>query len=304
MTANIFTSGNPIYAGFLVAALILIGIEVIQERRRAGVHGFAWWALGGLTLINLLGLLYFWINRISVEMALTGGEQSAVAILQHALRGEPIYRLWYDSDPLTTPPLFQILSIPFAFVFGANIGTLRLVSVLGIIASGLIVFRAVTEKTHSSWWGMIGLGLFATAVGMMDSYMGTASPAPWLLCCALLGTYLIDRNHSESDIMLGILVLSNAVWIQQAGILFLIGALAYLTWNRGWAVAAHYWLMGVALTVLAWVTIGPLVFGDQFLSLTVLTPLKNLDFSFSGLSRYGLFVSGTYPFWHSPAAHW
>jgi len=295
MTANIFTSGNPIYAGFLIAALILIGIEVIQERRRVGMHGFAWWALGGLTLINLLGLLYFWINRISVEMALTGGEQSAVAILQHALRGEPIYRLWYDSDPLTTPPLFQILSIPFAFVFGANIGTLRLVSVLGIIASGLIVFRAVTEKTNSSWWGMVGLGLFATAVGMMDSYMGTASPAPWLLCCALLGTYLIDRNHSESDIMLGILVLSNAVWIQQAGILFLIGALAYLTWNRGWAVAAHYWLMGVALTVLAWVTIGPLLFGDQFLSLTVLTPLKNLDFSFSGLSRYGLFVSGTYP---------
>ena len=295
MATNIMTSGNPIYAGFLIAAILLIVIEVWQEHRHGKIHGLAWWALAGLTVVNLFGLLYFWVDRIGMSLASSQAEQSASLLLAHAMNGESFYRAYGDVAPMTIPPFYQLMSIPFALLFGPSVGTLRFVSVLGMIGSGMIVFRLATEKTGSHWWGLIGLGLFATAVGMIDSYMGAASPDPWLLCCALLGTYLLDRQDSESDVMLGILVLSNGVWFRQAGLFFLVGGLAYLTWSKGWTAAARYWLLGTLFSVLAWVTIGPLLFGSEFLKLTVFSLFNGLDFSLVRLLHYGVYLTTTYP---------
>ncbi len=286
---------NPIYAGFLVAALVLIAIEVLQERRRAGTYGLAWWGLGALTVVQMLFLLYTWVDRIGLNLQPSQAEQSTVALMQHVMRGEMLYHAWTDATILTYPPLYFVISVPFSVLFGANLATLRLVSVLGTVAAGMILLRTVQEKTGSRWWAMIGLGLYTTVVGLMETYLGTASPEPWLLCCVLLGTYLIDHNRSMRELALGVLVLSNAVWAHQLGMVFLIGALVFLTWRHGIQVTEYLWALAVGLTILAWVTIGPMFFGDQFLNFTTVQALIISPFSLEGIAHYATFVTGTYP---------
>lgn len=286
---------NPIYAGFLIAAIVVTGVEIFHARRRSGIHGLAWWVLGGLAVLNFLGLLYFWLDHINLHFTPTANELIALQQLQHAIHGEALYPIQNGEQNFSQPPFFHLLSIPFALLLGTNLATLRLVAIVGTAASAMAVFRIITEKTASNWWGLIGVGLFANAVSMTSEFSGTASPLPWLLCCALLGTYLIDSNRSERATLLGVLVLCNSLWFHQAGLFFVLGGLIHLTWVRGATAALRYWLLAAFTTVIIGAIVGPILLGSDFLNLTILKPLSELAFSPAGFSIYAVFVSGTFP---------
>lgn len=188
-------------------------------------------------------------------------------VMQHARRvmhGQSIYPLpTPEYVPLAYNALLYVVAAPFLLLFGDTLTTLRLVAVVGLMGSAAAIFLIVRNSTRSAWWGAIGAGLFCAAYPAMDAYLDSAHSDAWLICCALWGTYLVGRDTRAARIG-GILVLIAAFWFKQHGIVFLGGALAFLTWQEGVRRASLYWVLalvfGAALYIVA---PGPL-FGADF----------------------------------------
>jgi hypothetical protein len=159
------------------------------------------------------------------------------AVLQHAMRaaeGQPIYP-WPTPDysPLAYNPLLYLLAAPLLKLTGPSLPAIRLIAILGMAGSALLVGLVVRRRSGSAWWGLIGAGLFAAAYGAMDAYLDTAHSDSWLLCSALLGTWLLERAEGWPGRVAGTLVLVASFWFKQHGALFAMGGVAYLFWRDG-----------------------------------------------------------------------
>ena len=127
-----------------------------------------------------------------------------------------------------------------------------------------MIFAAVRRHAHSTWWGLIAVGAFAAAYHVMDAYLDTAHSDSWMLCAALLGTYLIDSPRSKGMRVLGVVVLILSFWFKQHGAIFAIGGVLYLTWCEGWRASWPYWLVAILLGPVAYLAAVQWPFGPAF----------------------------------------
>jgi 4-amino-4-deoxy-L-arabinose transferase-like glycosyltransferase len=154
--------------------------------------------------------------------------------------------------------------VPFSWIFGVNLFTLRFVAILGIAGSGIILYLVVRRKTGSVWLGIAAVGLFASPYRVMDSYLDTAHSDSWLLCSALVGSYLIDLDRSRKWNLIGILILVSAFWFKQHGVIFTMGGLLYITWQKGIKRSFPYWCVAMVTGPILYIFGGPRLFGPCF----------------------------------------
>jgi hypothetical protein len=277
--------------------VVLIAGEVWLIRRRQRPVPLAAAFLAGCSALCILFLVYLWINHITYPLHLDLMEGTVWQHFQRAAAGLPVYpQPAPDYVPLAYNVLFYYLAVPFSWVLGSGLFTLRLVAILGMAGSGCVLYEIVRRETRSRWWGLLALGLFAAAYRVMDAYLDTAHSDSWLLCSALLGSYLIYRNRSRVHNLLGVLLLVAAFWFKQHGALFVLGGLVYLTWREGPRRSWPYWAVSALLGPVAYVFAGPALFGSQFLYFTWEVPRHWSEFNLAAVRRLVGFVGKSYPF--------
>lgn len=238
--------------------------------------------LGAYAVAHVLFIIFIWINHITFPLNLEAMELTILQHVKRAMDGLPIYaEPSPDFVSLIYNPLYYLLTIPFAWILGPSLFTLRLVSILGMSGAGLVIFLAVRRETGSNWWGLIALGLFAAAYGVMDTYLDNAHADSWTLFSILLGCYLIEQNRSQSWNLIGIICTIAAFWFKQYGAVFTLGAILFLTWRDGWRKALPAWIMTVILGPGLYFVAGPWLFGPYFLFYTWQVPRQWIEFGWS-----------------------
>ncbi len=284
----------PYRAVFLAIGVLLIGVELIQRRstKRFGVAGI------GLMIWSVLSIAiiaYLWINQTPFPLNLDLMEGTVLQHVQRLAQGQPVYPApTADFVALAYNPLYYVVSVPFTWVFGMSLPTLRLVSILATVGSGVILYLTIRRKTGSVWWALIAVGLFAAAYSAMDAYLNIAHSDACFLFAALLGTYILDAKQTRGWRIVGILVLISAFWFKQHGALFVIGGVLYLTWKEGLLRSLIYWVLAALLGPVLYVGAGPLLFGSQFLYFTWQVPRQWSEVNLAFAQRYLIFIAGTY----------
>ncbi len=205
--------------------------------------------LGAYALIQTMLLVYLWVNHVSFPLNLEAMEIYILAHVKRVVLGLPIYTApGGDFIPFVYNPLYYYLSALFVKVFGLNLQSLRVVSIIGSLGVMFFVFLGTRRSTGSTWWGVISAGLFAASYRAMDTYIDTAHADSWLLFMILAGCYLIDLKKSKAVSLLGVMALVVAFWFKQHGALFLIGAVIYLTYREGTFRSWIYWLVALVFS--------------------------------------------------------
>lgn len=253
-------------------------------------------ALGGLSVAALLLQVWLWFDHIGFALHLQVMEGTILQHVERAAALAPVYPApGSDYVPLAYNPLYYYLSVPFTWVFGVNLFTLRLVAILGVAVTDLLLFAVVRRLTGSAGWGLFAAGLFAAAYAVMDSYLDTAHSDSWLLASVLLGGWLIDRGRSRTAGVLGVLALVAAFWFKQHGALFAVGGVLFLSLRDGVARAWPCWLTAALLGPALYVFAGPALFGSHFHYFTWEVPRGWSSFTLPPLLRYGYFMLSRYP---------
>lgn len=230
-------------------------------------RSLAAWVLMGFGLANIAYLIFLFVNHLDMP---TNG-----VILQHIQRaatGQPIYP---EPAPefvaITYNPLYYYLAVPFTRLFGYTGTAIRLESIVGYVGIGVLVALVVRTHSHSWWWALLAVGLFAGAYRVMDTFLDAEHVDSWYLLCVTLGCHLIDRGSRArvrktgyALALLGLLFVAISFWFKQHGAIFVAGALAFLVGRYGLARALPFAALALALVPAAYIWLGPVLFGDHF----------------------------------------
>jgi hypothetical protein len=273
----------------------LVALEFLFASRYPKLKNLAMRMIGVVAALNIGLVIALWINHINFPLFIDLMEGVVWQHFQRAIAFQPIYPApTPEYVPLAYNPLYYVISIPFGWIFGVNLFTLRLVAILGTMGSAAILFLAVRRETGSLFWAFVSVGLFAAAYAVMDAYLDTAHSDSWLLFCALLGTYLIHLNRSWKLDGIGLLVLIAAFWFKQHGAVFAFGGILYLTVRHGIKKSIVYWLAAILLGPALYLLAGPFIFGSNFLYFTWEVPRNWSEFGFATLRRYLGFIIKSY----------
>lgn len=273
----------------VLAGTILSVLLSVWGTRRASAraHALILNLFAAYALVWIGFTVYLWFNHIHFPLNLEAMELLMLQHLRRLMAGLPIYvEPSPDFVPLVYAPLYYYLSVPFAWLFGANLFSMRLVAILGMLGAGVVLFLAVKKRTASTWWALLAAGLFAASYRAMDTYLDNAHSDSWLLFTVLLGCYLIDLNRSRTTNLLGVFFLVVSFWFKQHGALFAVGGVLYITWREGIKHSWAYWALAALLGPLLYALAPSLMFGPQFHYYTLIVPSQWSAVNFAGFKRY------------------
>jgi hypothetical protein len=264
--------------------------ERIQKQRagiQAGLLSLAPGGLAAIAIVNLAIITWLCLNHLSFPLNLDLMENTVLQHVERAASGQAIYpEPSPQYVPLAYNPLFYLLCVPFSWVFGLKMSTLRLVAVCGWLASGIVFYRVVRQRTTSAWWGLMAVGLFAAAYSALDLYLDTAHSDSWLIGSVLLGSHAIDRQRSRLWTLVGVLLLISAFWFKQHGALFVLGGLTFLTWRDGVRRSLPFWIVAAVFGAGLYVVLGPYLFGSHFHYFTWTVPGQWSEINLRTFRRY------------------
>ena len=274
---------------------VLMALEATVLDHRFGRGRLSRIALGFVAAANIGFLAFVFFNHAPFPLHLDLLEGTILQHVQRAASLQPIYPSpSSDYVPLAYNPLYYYLTVPFTWIFGERLFTLRLVAILGAIGSAAAVFVVVRQKTRSSWWGLMALGLFAAAYRAMDTYLDNGHSDSWFLCVALWGTFFLDHRSRLANLG-GILLLVSSFWFKQHGAVFAVGGLVYLTCREGLWKSLPYWLVALATGPISYLFLGPSLFGSRFHYFTWEVPSHWSALNFATVTRYVGIILRFYP---------
>ncbi len=273
----------------------------------AALAASAWaWARGTQRALRgiLLGASLAWVlvagalcaNHVTFPLHLDLMEGTVLQHYQRAMAGQPIYpEPAPEYVPLAYNPLYYVFAVPLGWVLGAGLSTLRVVSIIGWLVSGMVLYRIVRQEAGSRWWAWLAVGLFVAAYRAMDSYLDSAHSDSWMLATALLGTYLISRGRSRLATLAGVAVLVASFWFKQHGALFALGGVVWLTARDGWRRTWPAWALSALEGPLSYLLLGPPLFGPWFHYFTWQVPSQWSELNLLTARRLAGFTVRTWP---------
>ena len=287
----------------LLPGVALIVFDLWRARRSDESRTLADKLLLLIAVANVIGVGYLVIRQFNFPLHLDLMEGTVLQHFVRASNGEAIYpEAAPEYVPLAYNVGYYVFSIPFGWIFGVNVGTLRLVALLGMIGSVGIVTASVWQYTRSRWWSVLGLGLFAAAYWAMDAYLNTAHSDSWFLFTALLGSYIISRSRAYPGRIAAVFLLVAAFWFKQHGAWFTIGGVLFLTWQEmhetNWRSGAFrswpYWVIAAVFGPGLYLLLGPTLFGSDYHYFTLTVPGAWSELSIQTFLRLGSFIFRNY----------
>jgi hypothetical protein len=288
-------SANLLRAILLATVCTCAVIDVHRHRRAGTAPALAKGALAVWSGVVIVFTVLLWADHLRFPFLLDLMEGTILQHVGRAAHGLAVYpQPTPDFVPLAYNPLYYYLCAPVTWVLGLDLPTLRLVSIAGMAGSGAIVYLTIRKWTGSLWWGLIALGLFAAAYRVMDAYLDTAHSDSWLLCAALLGTYLIDQSPARGGRVAGVVLLVLSFWFKQHGALFALGGAAFLTLRDGWRASLPAWAVIAVLGVVAYGAATEWPFGPAFHYFTWDVPRKWSTINAGAVVRLARFTLRNY----------
>ncbi|MBN2490666.1 MAG: hypothetical protein JXQ29_07445 [Planctomycetes bacterium] len=252
--------------------------------------------IGLYAAVNLGFLVFLWFNHVGFPLHLDLMEGLILQHLQQLTQGQPVYPVPSpDFVPLAYNPLFYVVSVPFAWLFGTSLPTMRFVAILGHAGIAIMLYLIVLDRTRSHWWSFVTVGLVAAAYRVMDAYLDTAHADSCFLFTALLGTYMLGRSRTRTGRILAVLVLVLSFWFKQHGAWFAIGGVLYLTWQEGVRRSLPYWAVAALAGPAVYLLVGPALFGSHFHYFTWTVPRGWSTVELATAERLATFVALSYP---------
>ncbi len=283
---------------------ILAGLGLLLQKRGRDATSAVRFVVISLSVVWVGVLLVLFVNHLRFPLFLDLMEG---VVLQHVERLAALQPVYTAPSPEYVPLAynvgFYVLAVPFSWVLGLSLPTLRLIAMLATIGIAALVFFILKRATGSSTWGLIGTGLFASLYVIMDSYLDTAHSDSCFVLCALAGTAMIDRWRSRGVRLLAVALLVLSFWFKQHGALFAIGGVVFLTLDEGWRKSLPYWLLAVVLGPVAYLFAGPALFGPEFHYFTYEVPSAWSEVSLRAFLRFSAFF-GLHYVWLVLAAGW
>jgi len=236
-----------------IALAVSVGLGWVALRRSGRTSASAWERLlpsilAVYSLLQIGFMAYLWLNHASFPLNLEAMELTVLAHVRRVLAGVPIYvPPSPEFAPLAYNPLFYVLAVPFTWIAGPSLLALRLLAIAGMFGCAAVIFLALRRETGSSWWALVGLGLFAAAYRAMDTYLDNAHADSWMLFTALLGCYLVSLNRSRALNLVGVVCAVASFWLKQPGAVFAVGIVAYLMVREGTRRSWPYWSVALVL---------------------------------------------------------
>jgi hypothetical protein len=291
----ILGSANFLRAIVLAILCMCAVIDVHRHRRAGTAPALAKGALAVWSGAVIVFTVFLWADHLRFPFLLDLMEGTILQHVGRAAHGLAVYpQPTPDFVPLAYNPLYYYLCAPVTWVLGLDLPALRLVAIAGMAGSGAIVYLTVRKWTGSRWWGLIALGLFAAAYRVMDAYLDTAHSDSWLLCAALLGTYLIDQAPERAGRIAGVVLLVLSFWFKQHGALFALGGAAFLTFRDGWRASLPSWAVIAVLGVVAYAAATAWPFGPAFHYFTWDVPRKWSTINAGAVVRLARFTLRNY----------
>lgn len=281
---------------FKLAALGMVGALVLAYivGHNLGVKQTTRWTSRlflGYAIAHCLFILILWLNHISFPLNLEAMELLRLQHVQRVLQGQVLYP---DPSPdfvaLAYNPLSYLLTVPLTWIFGANLFSLRLFAILGILGSAAIIFLTVRQETRSNWWSIMAVGLFASAYGVMDTYLDNGHSDSWLLFTVLLGCRWLGKGRNIA----GMLLLIAAFWIKQHGAIFAIAGLLFILCQQGWRKTVLPALLTTLLIPVLYIFMPVAWLGPKFHYFTWDVPRHWSEVSPATLGRYVSYLAKHY----------
>jgi hypothetical protein len=236
----------------------------------------------------ILVVLTLFVNHLRFPLFLDLMEGTVFQHFQRAANFEPIYtEPSPEFVPLAYNVMYYLVGVPLSWLLGTSLTTLRLVSVVSAVGIGGLVFFIVNRETGSRWWGLIGSGLFAASYFVMDSYLDTAHSDSSFVLFSMAGSAVIRYHKSRWVRVQGLVLLILSFWFKQHGAIFVAGGLLFLTWDEGPLRSWPYWLTALLGGPIAYLFIGPLLFGSHFVYFTYHVPSGWSTVSLHAMLRLG-----------------
>jgi len=288
-------SANLLRAGLLLTVSLCAVIDVRRRQSAGTAPSVARSALAVWCGMVIAFTVFLWADHIRSPFLLDLMEGTILQHVGRAAHGLAVYpQPTPDFVPLAYNPLYYYLCAPVTWVLGLNLPALRLVAIAGMAGSGAVIYATIRRWTGSPWWGLIGVGLFAAAYRVMDAYLDTAHSDSWLLCAALLGSYVIDQAPTRAGRVAGVGILVLSFWFKQHGALFALGGAAFLTFRDGWRASLPAWAVIVVLGALAYVAAVQWPFGPAFHYFTWDVPRKWSTINAGAAVRLARFTGRNY----------
>ena len=260
---------------------------------------------GALTVLSVLWigiLMVLFVNHIRFPLFLDLMEGVVYQHFQRAAEYQYIYPAPSpEYVPLAYNVLYYVVAVPFSWIFGESISTLRLISILATLGIALTIFLVLRKETGSRWWGLLGAGLFAASYHAMDSYLDTAHSDSCFVLCSIAGSALIHYRTTRSMRLLGLAILIASFWFKQHGALFAVGGVLFLTRDEGWRKSWPYWVLAGVMGPVTYLFLAPILFGSHFHFFTYHVPSGWSQFGLRPLVRFAGFFAISY-FWLSLAS--
>lgn len=187
-------------------------------------------ALGYLALY-----LFFALQRIAYPFELEWMEGGSLEHLMRVLRHQPLFVApSLDFVPYPYPPFYYYLAAVLSPLFGANLFTLRLISLLSSLLTAALIFRWVQRDAGNGFIAVACAGLFLATWRMSGLFFDVAR-VDSLFCFLLIASLFLLRFHPGTFGLLGAASLGFlAVMTKQTGAVVVAAVALWCTlldWN-------------------------------------------------------------------------
>lgn len=283
------------YVLFTIATIISVVFTYSQIRRQIVITEGIKYVILFISILQIGFLCFLWVNHIGFPLNL---EPMELTVLQHVIRirsGLPLYpEPSSNFVALAYHPLYYYLSVPFTYLFGANLFAIRFVAIIGMAGICLLVYIIIFRNTNSNWLALVALAVFASAYRVMETYLDNAFPDSWMMLSILLGCYLIDLKRSNFWNILGIVSLVLSYWFKQPGAAFVVGGVLFLTWRDGIRKSWPYWLIAILFGPVLYFLIPDWVLGPRFHYFTWEIPRHWIQFDAYHIAKTVFFLVKSY----------
>lgn len=141
----------------------------------------------------------------------------------------PIYtKPTIDYVPMMYPPGFYLLGSFLIILFGEHLWSLRLISFVSSIISGILIFEIIRKITKSPFFSFLGAGIFFGAFKITGFWYDLARVDSLFIMLVLLSLYLIVSWENSLSIITSSFSLSFAFFTKQSGIFFITATIVWL----------------------------------------------------------------------------
>lgn len=154
--------------------------------------------LAGMAISMIVLFLYVALRRIGFPYEL---EWMEGGVVDHAARILDGHQPYAEPSPsfiaYTYTPLYFYAGALSAKLFGVGYFALRLISLASTLGSLVLIFLFVRRESGSSFFGLLGAGIFAAGFGITGYWYDLARPDMLFIVLLLASAYLL-RFHNES----------------------------------------------------------------------------------------------------------